>query len=345
MRRKILTASNRPTRWTILGIFLLCITTAAAQDFQIRTRLDLVVVPVTVKGDDDRMITGLGKEDFQVFEDGKSQSITNFTSDPVPLSAAILVDTGLSPESLAKVQQTFPALADAFVELDEVAVYRFEKYVEKVQDFSRDVAIAQTALETLKDIKPSAPANSSAPGGPFSVPGPVINGSPVVPAAQIGIPSMPRSNPKVLHDAISAAAADLAKREVERRKIVLVITDGRTNGSEASYDDTVRRLLTAGIQVYAIGMDLGFLNRRFSVLEDYAKTTGGDSFFVDSFQTLERFYAVSAAQARNQYVLGYVSNNRVPGREAIFRDIEVKVAGGEKIETLHRRGYYQYPAP
>ena len=59
---------------------LVLVLTASAQDFQIRTRVDLVVVPVTVKASDDKLINGLQKEDFIVFEDGQRQTITNFTS-------------------------------------------------------------------------------------------------------------------------------------------------------------------------------------------------------------------------------------------------------------------------
>jgi hypothetical protein len=104
---------------------LLLVLTAGAQDFQIRTRVDLVVVPVTVKGADDKLINGLAQDDFIILEDGQPQTITNFTIDPVPLSAAVIVDTGLSADSLMKVQQTIPALTGAFSEFDEVAVYRF----------------------------------------------------------------------------------------------------------------------------------------------------------------------------------------------------------------------------
>src|SRR5262245_12699494 len=119
MRQKILVTSK-----LLLSALLLLILSANAQDFQIRTRVDLVVVPVTVKGHNDELISGLQKEDFIILEDGQKQSITNFTIDPVPLSAVVLVDTGVGPDSLLKVQQTFPALAGAFSEFDEVAVYR-----------------------------------------------------------------------------------------------------------------------------------------------------------------------------------------------------------------------------
>src|SRR5437899_846935 len=81
---------------------------AYAQQFKIRAKVDLVVVPVTVKASGDRLVTTLKQEDFVVLEDGHQQTITNFTTDPVPLSAAVVVDTGLPPESLSKVQKTFP---------------------------------------------------------------------------------------------------------------------------------------------------------------------------------------------------------------------------------------------
>src|ERR1700733_9121458 len=129
MRRKILTVSK-----LILPGLLLWVFTGIAQDFQIRARVDLVVVPVTVKGAGDRLITGLGKDDFIILEDGKKQTITNFTFDPVPLSAVVIIDTGIAPSSLKNVQEAFSALSASFGESDEVAVYRVDKFVTKVLD-------------------------------------------------------------------------------------------------------------------------------------------------------------------------------------------------------------------
>src|SRR2546422_3912412 len=153
---------------------LFVVLTGIAQDIQIRTRVDLVVVPVSVKNKADRLVTGLSKGDFTVLEDGRRQTITNFTIDPVPLSAAVLIDTGLSESSLSKVQKTFPALAGAFSEFDEVSVYRFDKFVKKVLDFSRESAVVETSMKTLGDIKGDPIPYPPAPGGPFSIPGPVI---------------------------------------------------------------------------------------------------------------------------------------------------------------------------
>ncbi len=171
----------------------------------------------------------------------------------------------------------------------------------------------------------------------------MINGAPVVPPGQVGVViTSPPKITNVLNDAIFEAAADLAKRERNRRKIVLVISDGQNNGNDHSFDDTAKSLLQSGVQVYAVGLDQPFPYNKTSVLDDYAKTTGGDTYFVNSIQSIERSYASATEEARNQYVLGYVSNNEVLGPGPVFRDIQVKIAGNN-LKTLHRKGYYQYP--
>jgi VWFA-related protein len=269
----------------LLLLTLLFVITAYAQDFKIRAKVDLVVVPVTVKGSGDRLITGLTKDDFVILEDGRPQTITNFTIDPVPLSAAVVVDTGLPAGTLSKLQQTFPALAGAFSEFDEVAVYRYDNYVTKIVDFSKDNLMIEAAIKTLNTAQPDTNVVAANPRGPFSNPGPVINGAAVVQPGQVGvITTTPPKNIKVLNDAIFTAAADLAKRERSRRKIVLVVSDGENKGSDYGFDETVQSLLQSDIQVYAIGVDRPALFGKFSILEDFARATGGDAFFVNSVQ-------------------------------------------------------------
>jgi VWFA-related protein len=321
---------------------------ALAQDsqYKIRAKVDLVVVPVTVKGSGGKLVTGLKKEDFTVYEDARKQTITDFSIDPVPLSAAVVVDSGLSADSLSKVQQTFSALAGAFSEFDEVAVYRYDKFVTKIIDFSQDNERIETAMKTMRELTPDTnPALASNPRGPFALNGPVINGQQVLPNAVMGIlaPEMPQIKvSKVLHDAMFAAATDLAKREKSRRKMVLVISDGDTTGSDHSFNDASQALLAIGAGVYAIGLDQPFPYKKFSVLEDYAKLTGGDTFFVDSLAHIERAYMSAAEQARNQYVLGYISNNDVTGAGPVFRAITVRLADPD-LRAIHRKGYFQYP--
>jgi len=340
----------RPKANAVLKLFLaatLFVAVGYAQDdqYKIRAKVDLVVVPVTVKGAGDKLITNLKQEDFIVLEDGRKQTLRNFTIDPVPLSAAVVVDTALTADSLEKVQKTLPALAGSFSPFDEVAVYRYDKFVTKVLDFSNDTDRVQTAMNAVNKIEPRPTTTTDAAGdrSPFSIPGPVINGAPVVPPANLGIVStLPPKPSFVLNDAIFAAAADLAKREHSRRKMVLVISDGQNTGSDHSMEETKQTLLESGIQVYSIGIDQPFPYSKTSALDDYAKTTGGDAYFVNSKQSIERSYAAATEEARNQYLLGYMSNNEVAGTSPVFRDIDVKIAGNS-YKTLHRKGYYQYP--
>ena len=342
MRRKVPTL----VKLTLLGLALLSIA-AFAQDYKIRAKIDLVVVPVTVKGND-KLITGLQQNDFVVLENGVRQTITNFSEDPVPLSAAVIVDTGLGTASLEKIQQTFPALAGAFSEFDEVAVYRYDKFVTKVLDFSKDNERVETAMKTMREIKPDTRQDTILDagilnGGPFSIPGPVINGQAVIPPGQAGVVvTMPPKPSRVLHDAIFEAAGDLATRERNRRRIVLVISDGLTSGNDHTFEQTKQALLEKNVEVYAIGLDQPFPYKKVSVLDDYAKSTGGDVYFVDSLHHVERAYAAATEQARNQYVLGYISSNEVSGTGPVFRDIVVEISG-RNLKTIHRQGYYQYP--
>src|SRR5437899_2072495 len=107
-----------------------------------------------------------------------------------------------------------------------------------------------TAMNNLREVKPRAVNDSNLPRGPFSTPGPVINGAPVVPPGQVGIViTSPPKITNVLNDAIFEAASDLAKRERNRRKIVLVISDGQNNGNDHSFDETAKSLLQTRVQV------------------------------------------------------------------------------------------------
>ena len=331
-----------PKGWTLSKTVLavLCVAALAfTQDFQIRTRVDLVVVPVTVKGPGDRLITGLTSTDFQVYENGSPQQLSAFSIDPVPLSAAVLLDTGLTAHSFSKVQKTLPSLSEAFSEFDEYAVYRFDTYVTQMADFTSDKTKLEAALNKFKDFRASNPRVG---GTPFANPGPVINGKPIAPSIDAAAARLPAKDAKALHDALFIAAGDLAKRAPDRRRVIIVVSDGRALGNEHSYEQVLERIQTNNIQVFPIGMDAALLSRKLSALDNYAKSTGGEAFYLDSTDALERSYTRAAEVARNQYVLGYVSTNKAVGRLPVFREITIKTPD-PRYEVLARRGYYQFP--
>jgi hypothetical protein len=88
--------------------------------------------------------------------------------------------------------------------------------------------------------------------------------------------------------------------------------------------------------------EFGLFEKLAGNLTAYAQATGGDVFGGGSTTAMERGFANITEQARNQYVLGYVSNNEVRGRAAVFRDIEVRTRN-PNLRVTHRKGYMQYP--
>ena len=113
-------------------------------------RVNFVQVPVTVKDSSGRLVPGLGPKDFAVYEDGKRQQLTLLTSDPFPLSAAVVVDTDLPSTTMKKVNETLPALIGAFSQFDEVALYRYGHTVQQVTNFSGSDNVTTATLNKVK---------------------------------------------------------------------------------------------------------------------------------------------------------------------------------------------------
>jgi VWFA-related protein len=303
-----------------------------------------------VKDDSGRMVNGLLPKDFSIYEDGAKQKMNFFTSDPLPLSAAVVFDLGMPDVAVQKVNRTFPALEGAFSQFDEVSVYTYSGTVSKARDFG---AAGQKLSAVLNELKTYRGRNSGPPivDGPLGPQGPIVNGRPLDPGAPIV--NTPPKESHVLNDAILAAALDLSKRERTRRKVIFVISDGREYGSNASYSDTLKVLLSQGIQVYGVGVEgsaipgYNKLQRlhlpRFGysdILPKYANATGGEIFTEFSRDAIESTYAQVFGDARNQYTLGYLTR-ATPSSS--YRQIEVRVRTDRKISVYAKDGYYPLP--
>src|SRR3954471_11276424 len=75
-----------------------------AQDFQLHTKIDLVVVPTTVRDQNGALVQNLTQDDFTILEDGKPQTIRNFSTEPQPISAAIIIDTAMTGAELRRLK-------------------------------------------------------------------------------------------------------------------------------------------------------------------------------------------------------------------------------------------------
>ena len=184
--------------------------------------------------------------------------------------------------------------------------------------------------------------------------GPIINGVPV------GSPTEPVYTPSreshVLNDAILQAALDLGKRDRKRRKIIFVISDGRDQGSKASYKDVMRVLLSKEIQVRAVAVGntalpiYGKLERLHipdqghgDLLPKYASATGGMPVYTElTTNAIEEVYSRAMSEARNQYLLGYTPTRPKVPTASNYRNIDVRVLR-PGLKVYAKDGYYAAP--
>ncbi|HTC47277.1 MAG TPA: VWA domain-containing protein [Candidatus Aquilonibacter sp.] len=311
---------------------------------------NFVQLPVTVKDRDGRMVDGLLPTDFVVKENGVVQKLSYFSADPFALSVAIVLDLGMPDVDVQKVNRTFSALVGAFAPYDEVSVYTYSSTVTQVSDF---MGANQKLTALLNQMKTERGHNNGVPvmSGPLAPNGPIINGMPV------GSPTQPVYTPPkeshVLNDAILRAALDLRKRNRARRKIIFVISDGREYGSEASYRDVLKMLLSNEIQVRAIAVDsaalpvYGKIERLHlpkegygDILPKYVSATGGAPIYKElTRNAIEDIYGQAMSEARNQYTLGYSPIKPKTPTSAPYHSIEVLVdRPGLKIYA--KDGYY-----
>jgi len=129
---------------------------AREKPFSLRVPVELVLVPVSVEDGDGKLIPGLQKEDFQLLEEGIPQTITYFSSDPVPLSAVILIDRSTDAGTQSLLKETLLSLIESFSPFDEVAVFQFEHTSDKVQDFTSNKDELLKAFDKIT-LKASAP--------------------------------------------------------------------------------------------------------------------------------------------------------------------------------------------
>jgi VWFA-related protein len=198
-----------------------------------------------------------------------------------------------------------------------------------------DLERLRDGLDAFVDRR-STIGSSEVRGNRLPPPSPVINGIETIPTARI----RPAPNRRVLLDALYTATRDLAGRAEDRRRTIIVITDGSNVRSEAKFEDVRLALLDARIQVYPIGLNLGWLSRLTDSLDEFAEITGGTLYYRHS-ESLEQAYSEITGQAHNQYLLTYVSNNPNQDDTTPFREIEIR--GNPYYDIDHRSGYYQTP--
>jgi VWFA-related protein len=326
-----------------------------AVTFTLRARVNFVEIPFTVKDSKNRLVPGLTWRDVRVYENNVRQHIDLFTTDPFPLSVALVIDQSLPFDTMTKVNNALGALQGAFTNYDEVAVFTYNNGPKMQTDFT---AAQSARLGVILDRSKSV-GREAYPvlGGPLAATT-NINGYNVDPntaPVRNGL-SMQGQTPREVHtlnDAILAAAVATTKAGRGRRRIVYVISDGKEYGSTAKFADVKRYLQTNKIAVYGTLVGdpsipgLGFLDRihlplqmRDNLLPQYTAATGGQVDPEFRVGGIEASFAKITEEVRTQYTVGYYS--RDPFIDAKFRSVEIKVLR-PNLTVIAKAGYYPSP--
>ena len=284
------------------------------------------------------------------------QRITYFSTDPFPLSVAFVVDQSLPADVMNRVNESLSAVTGAFTKYDSVAVFGYNSSPKMITDFTAaQGARLNVALSNAK--APGRDMGVIAPGGPMDD-GITQNGKQLDPntspshGQNVGWAITPKEY-HPLNDAILAAATVLAKQPRDRRKVLYIISDGKEQGSHASYKEVVRFLLTNNISVSGtlVGdsaiWGVGYLDKfhlpllptmRDNLLPKYQIATGGMLDSEVSENGMQMSFAKITNAVRNQYTIIYNSHTNVLASR--FHTIEVRVEGIPNLDIVAPDGYY-----
>ena len=273
--------------------------------FTMRQNVDEVVLNCTVVDSRGRLVTGLTRNDFKVWEDKVPQTISFFQHADVPVSMGILVDnSGSMRDKLPAVREAALDLVRASNPKDEAFIVNFSDEAYLDQGFTSDISKMETALSHI-----------DARGG------------------------------TALYDAVVASADQLAKHAKNSKQVLLIITDGEDDASTLTAQQAIRRVQDLhGPEIYAIGLlynDSGDEARRArKALIALTAETGGLAYFPHSLQNVDEIAEEVAKDIRNQYSIGYHPTK--PFSKGGFRTVRVDASapGHGRLTVRTRTGYY-----
>ena len=290
--------------------------------------VDVVQLFFNVKDKKGGLISDQTKDNFQLLEDGKPQTIKYFSANSdLPLTLGILIDTSLSQEAVLGAEQEVGGafLKDVMREKDMAFVMSFDVRADLLQDFTNSNRELRAALNKAR-INTGGNAAASIPG---------IGSGPV--------PTANRMKGTVLYDAVYLASHDELSQQVGRKAMIL-LTDGEDFGSQLKIRDAIEAaqkadsicyvLLVADRGFYA-GSGFGYTGA--GEMEKLTKETGGRMIEVGSkIEKLREAFDQISRELRSQYSVGYTPTN--PNRDGGFRKVEIRSTNGYKVQA--RAGYY-----
>jgi Ca-activated chloride channel homolog len=263
---------------------------------------ELVVLPVVVTGKRGQFVADLDKERFAVFDNGRRVDVDFFSNEDAPVVVGLVIDASSSMgPKLGEVIAAALRFASSSNPNDELFAIRFNDDVQDaVPDHRFLLASDRVALEGA-------------------------------------LTSMRAQGRTALYDAL-LVALDHLEESSRARKILIAISDGGDNASQATLDRVLARARASNATIYTIGLfDNVDPDKNPRVLKELAHTTGGERFLPRSAGPLVQVCERIAREIRSGYTIGYAP----PDRDGIYHRVRVVVDAGDRhVEVRTRPGYF-----
>lgn len=271
----------------------------------IQVNADLVLVPLTVTDPQNRLVTGLERSNFQLFDSNAPQTIKSFATEDAPLSIGLVFDLSGSMQSkFVRARKALSEFLHTCNPQDEFFVVGFNDRPAILVDYTSDVEDVEARMVMLK------PENRTA-----------------------------------LIDAMYLGVNKLRDAKYSRKALLVVSDggDNRSRYTQGELTRLVResevQIYSVGIfDAYAPTVEE---QNGPQLLHDLAEATGGRLFVVRDIQDLSDIAQRISEELRNEYVIGYTPTDR--RRNGAWRKLNVRLVpppGLPELTVHNREGYY-----
>ena len=301
-------------------------------DEVISIRTAEVLLPVTVRDAQGRLVTTLKRDDFRVFEDDTSQTLSDLALRQVPVDVALMIDSSSSAAAnLDDFRRAVEEFAKRLAPEDRMCLIKFDDRVELLQDWTR------SRLQLRRSLARVTP-------GVFTR----FNDALFMTSREQFTAADRRHAIVVLTDGIDSgrgyATAEKALRAMLEAQAGLYVISS-TEIERAKKQAELDSLLAAPSSVIRFNqLRIGDLREGLRVLDESEKNlaqltaaTGGRLYRPQSFDTLDDVYTEVADELRHQYALYYTPTNKA--RDGRFRRVRVETVN-PSYKTSARIGYY-----
>jgi VWFA-related protein len=335
------------------------------EDAQAKIAVEVKTVSVlaTVRDKHGKIVSDLTKDDFQLDEDGRMQTINYFVHESdLPLRLGLLVDTSLSQRKVLDQERSASySFLDKLLrqDKDSAFVIHFDHEVELLQDFTPSRPQLQAALQKLSTPQFDGGSSGSNGGGG--------SGSGNGGGGGGGRGRSGHGGGTLLYDAIFLASDELMSKQ-QGRKALIILSDGVDRGSKETMAEAIATAQRADTIIYSIlfadedenyggrpggfgmggrgGMGGGRGGGRYpqqerpdgkKILEQISRETGGQLFKASKKETLDKIYTEIDEDLRNQYSLAYTPDK---GNTVGYHKIHLVVGKQKDLVIQARDGYY-----